>query len=759
MLVSKLQNMDVISLEPKQLTDKEIDSRCWTRDLLKVLVSKDEGANVGVIVGSDYCLVCDTAKDSSWQYYQFPTFVEDCTIRHSHKHLWLVTRFGKLVTLDLHSNQWMRFKHNMHYDRILYADKNNVVVKSENVVYIIDAIRLQEDRLERIDSFSPVSFDSENKSFHITFLPEKNRFLVLEHRVLESSGNIVKEVALSSMGWDSQAEEVLSVSVVDGGGKLLFPFFVAFDKDKKELIYADLRQELIELKRQQLSLASTQTHSLWSLFDAFILDDELFVIVRESDFWALAKLEQCFKVLYKSKSQDLWRHISGRFLSLDSHGSILDVVSQKVTHDLPQSMLLRQLIQDEVERQKNQAYITKPLKLLPAVRGGAVVPNLDVFKVALRPSPFQIKEAAQEHLLDSVSSTTGNVAIFLKDKVHLLLADDLRFKYTVPGRWTKVTFDEQGRAWLCNDIGRYIALMTPETQEGHVFVTLGLELNKDVSKLSVTNIAAYDNNLILTRDDKSLTVYHYDGELLKEKWSLEKGKEKIEGVITGIKPDTARKTGAASNGWWILAKDWEKSRLIYLDNEKDSLQTIIQFRGELKLLGDRPEQVYLVYLDNMCHLYYTLDPYGKWWHVPLHDVLGIRNPQQDHFMKPISLHSVGDEIFILVEHRNQKNNSLLFMRVQADSAQLISAFHLSRPQVVSMHWGNWIVLHSNSPFAFNSAYATQSQVTDLPESEKMLFFFPYTGHFCTAPYAPYSIAKALYRSLASGTKRYPKFSL
>ncbi|MEM4202624.1 MAG: hypothetical protein QXS54_01005 [Candidatus Methanomethylicaceae archaeon] len=739
--------MYTLNLELKQLDDNALDSKQWTRDLLKVFASGNEAANVGIIVGEDYCLTCDMTRDSSWHYYQLPTKVKDCAIEPNHQRLWFVTRFGTLAILDLHSNQWTSFEHNMYYERILYANENNVVVRS-GYMYIIDDVRLQGNCLERVDTVIPVGFDSRNSAFDFTFLPERNCFLVLEQRGFEDGGNIMNELALSSVSWDGQAEKFLSIVVSRGSGGLLFPFFVAFDQDKQELIYADLRQDLIELKRQRLDLLSKHKPSHWFLFDSFVLNDDLFIIVKESDRWALMKLEQRFNVLYENSGKELWRHIAGRFLEIGTQGGILDVVRRQIVQDVSQSMLLRQLVQDEAERQKKQACITKPLKPLPAVKRATVIPNLDVVKFALHTLPFQIKEAAPGDLINSISSTTGTVAAFLQGGLNLLLADDLHCRYVAPGRWEKVTFDEHGRAWLCDDIGRHIAVVRPDTQEGLVFVMLGLKLDKDVLKLSVKNVAAYANDLILERDDKSLVIYHYDGELLREKWRLEKNR-KIEGRIVGIKPDITNGPDVTSNGWWILTKDLEESSLAYLDNKDGSLQTKIWIRGELQLLGDWPEQTYFAYLDHTGHLLYTLNPSREWQHVDLGDALGLRSAQQEYSMKLISLHSVGDEIFTLIE----RNDALLFMRVQAESAQLISAFRRSWHQVGSMHLGDWIVLYSNSPFVFNPAYTAQSQITELPENERMLFFFHRTGEFYATPYTPYSIRKALYRSLMNGTKK------
>lgn len=134
------------------------------------------------------------------------------------------------------------------------------------------------------------------------------------------------------------------------------------------------------------------------------------------------------------------------------------------------------------------------------------------------------------------------------------------------------------------------------------------------------------------------------------------------------------------------------------------------------------------------NLHYTLDPRDGWRHISLQSLLLSQSWQQDHLLKPISLHSIDDTVFLLLELKSPKNISTdawFFLQVNGDDPQLISVFRGS-PTFLSafelstnlVRWHNWLILYSTSALTILSEYAERSQVNELPENSGLLFYYP-----------------------------------
>lgn len=166
-------------------------------------------------------------------------------------------------------------------------------------------------------------------------------------------------------------------------------------------------------------------------------------------------------------------------------------------------------------------------------------------------------------------------------------------------------------------------------------------------------------------------------------------------------------------------------------------------------------KLYLVYATEH-DLSYALDPRNDWHKVSLWNILKQENHlttplvETTSLVEPVAMHENDDSVFFLLRATNEKVSFLV--RLQADRPELISAFDLESwsTKISFAYWNNWLVLFSDSPIVFASAYAGRAEIEKLPQNKGMLFFDLRTNQFYARPQTPYAaITNALRRMLAS----------
>lgn len=722
-------------IEPEKLNNDAIDKETWQPQWHPLFVLAD-GGNTVAFIGSEHCLIHRSKGDSKWQYYHLPERVRFCTMGCNSSRLWFITNRSKLATFDFDSGDWLLFQHEMPYHTILYADKDNVIAQRYNML-AIDALGIQDEQLRRITSVDipPLSFS--HYVAGAAFLPGKNQFLVLDQVFHES---IKAEYSVRQLSWDGKARTVLNA--IEGDAALLrFPFAVILDKEQEELICCTLRRKSkLRWARFKLNFTSQRESYNWELIEAFPFGKGLVVVLEDPVLGerALLQLEHALQLLYIGPlSQESWSQerrnqytLMGHFLISDE-GFIYDLISRREVKEMTFSTLLR----DGIVQQRPKRLSTKPV-LTPTQEIGSS--ELDIFKVTLCDLPDNISEAAysiprflaspsHHEIYGLVSSQKGDTACFVDGRVHLLLGGKgqvQRIKPELQSWWRGFTFDEQGRAWLYSKRGHYIAVITPDKKEGHGFV-----LSPGISNLLAA--AAYYNNLALLFSDL-LAFYHYDGRLLKEVSNVKVMTERP----SWIKPETS------GRGWWLASHNYSQGKTVlsYIEADAALIETAMEIPYQVKVLGDWPEFTYFIYVDDAHQLHYTFNPNADWRKVSLQGLLGEQT-KSIHRVIPVSMHSTEGDVLLSVVV-NGSSNAFLLMRLQTESASIISAFHQSTRTV---RWGNWLVLysHDSSSISLNENYTTLAEVDVLPQNEGVLFYHLTAGKFFAKPQPDYSAMNAL----------------
>lgn len=739
-----------IRLEPKRLDDDAINAVYQTESLHKVLRGSE---GLSVIVGFNSCLLHDLASPSHWHHYQLPESVKDSAMSQNSARLWVVTNSSNLATLDLHNNEWMAFHRTMHYAAILYAEEDIVFVRRETM-FAIDVFKLQDEHIRRVASLpipiAPVKqVNSEQPLAHeykiedAVFLPEENQFIILWSANHQSQSIFT----LQRLRWDGHEETILSVEAKKA--MLRPPFLVLYRAKPQEFAFADLRKSPVTVKHISLDLEPKGDPSKWFLEDVFAFGDELVASLISSPLnnriiAAFVRLTGDHpEVLHR----DRFAHCNlpagkqlGRFLISDE--AIIDLVTRQKTIYIPRATLLRRAIQDEAKQQQRASNAKPSLPLAQETEHSD--PN--VFSVYFQTLPETVTEAFNQNIrfLDAISSEQGDFAFVASSvvdnaKACLLLKDKNQVQYLLPQseifyEWSKITFDEQGRVWVCNRRADHIAVLHARKQEG-----VGFTVNHVIHS-GPKAIAAFANYLAIACHDNTFLVYYYDGNSLMETF-----RRKINSQISGIKPDP-------KNGrWWILTLSNHEEmvyELKYISSDADSnaLKTIEQIPYPVAILGNWPEQVYFVYVDDEHQLHYTSDPLSGWHTIPLQHIVVKEKTQDDNYVLPLSLHSIDGSIFMLLK----TPDAYLFTHAQANTVALISAFQLksSDDLVTVAHWGNWLILRSNQSLA---PARDQKEIALLPENKGTLFFHTLSWQFYPSLYVPYAAMGTLRRVLKDGS--------
>ncbi|MEM4202600.1 MAG: hypothetical protein QXS54_00885 [Candidatus Methanomethylicaceae archaeon] len=737
-----------VHLEPKRLNESSIDHKTWA--YYKVLTSEE---GVAVVVGSRDILKYDPSDDTFWRWFQLPEgqYGYGWVMGHSSLRLWCIAGRNSLASLELRSGEWVWFENNSPYEKVLYATEDEVIVRCSGI-WVIDALKLHRDQLRCVKSLSvDIPYHEQSVSSSV-FLPEEDRFLILS---LTHSTRYNQECTLLGLSWDGKAEKLLEVK--GSSAMFCFPYLVMLRRSN-ELVYADVRRRPIELKE----LSIKQLNPEWKRMEmipnkAFVLGDDLIVTLEASTQKrrALVKLGEEQKVLYEG--QGYWVELNqlGRFLIsvISSSQFVYDLVDQREISSVKHSMLLKQAVQYEINHQRRgQVSIKRPLLTLVS-DAESMSPGGP--RVSLCKLPFLISEAPANGLQfgDSISSTRGDVVFFTETNkprssafasAYIMLKESDYLQYIKPEPdygWCAATFDDLGRVWLCDRSARYAVVIHSSNQGERCFAL------KPMDATLSRHIAAYANRVAIAFNDKSLAIYHYDGTSLEEtsRWMI--GEE-----INKIKPDLR------DGGWWVLTWEWNKgNRLWYLGPNGPRFIATIQAPGIIDILGDWPEKTYFVYTDDKLNLHYTLDPRDGWQHIALQSILLSQSWQQDHLIKPVSLHTIDDTVFFLLERSSSGNlssDAWFFLRANGETPQLISAFRgdatfLSKFKSSTRLecWRDWFILYSDAAFTILPEYAERSQVDELPDNGGLLFYYPSTGLFYTKPHAPYSFMSALRRML------------
>ncbi|MEM4203896.1 MAG: hypothetical protein QXS54_07490 [Candidatus Methanomethylicaceae archaeon] len=736
-MMSQQQNKVVI----KRLTDDALNRADWIAKLRKLFVSSD---GIAAVVGDAHCLVHDL-EHHRWYHYQLPRKGwSSWALARDSARLWKLVIDGKLTMLDLRSGEWIAFQHHIDYGSVLYAEDDVVIAQCKNIL-AIDVLRLENDGLQRIVKI-PLKFDFIPSAISSTFLPEENQFIIL--------GNISDRHTLWRLNWNGESDLILDVEGYYPS--LRFPFFVVLDKKGENLVYADLRENPVKPRYINLDLCLKHEQpgfpADWRLHgvSAFVFDNSLIAVLKpeypyeQSAIIRLGK-EKEFEIETK-KVDGIWFNsdlcLLGRFLTLSGKWAY-DLVARQEVPELPWSTLLRQAIQDEVERQQAADTTTTPIRTQAQESS-----DIDAFKVFLRASQYRLAEIIEGKSLEGAISSSQHSAIFFLDRVPSVYwlprgADQLRhllpeLECLLDAEYglVRVTFDEQERIWACDLSGKYIAVVHPDGQEGQGFVV------PYRWSFQVKAIAACDNTVALANFNE-LVVYHHDEAegCLKEmlRW-------RSEDEITKIKPDVEER------GLWVVTNIRNSQRYVlkYLPlNGKVSVpRKVEEINQSIRILGDWPERVYFAYIDRSEHvLRYTLNPQKGWHRVPLQNLV-YKYP---HI---VSMSSDGNAIFVLLDD----DDGYPLIRLQADNAELISAFERKRNSIQFVRWGDWLVLYSKEPLVFKRAYANRAEITELPENKGILFFHLPTNQFYTKPFT-YAITDALRRMLSSGARGFLKSPL
>ncbi|MEM1964478.1 MAG: hypothetical protein QW094_08445 [Candidatus Caldarchaeum sp.] len=737
--MSEQQNKVVIKhLTPEPLDDDGINCAGWIAELSKVFVSS---GGIAAVVGKKHCKHClvHDLEHRRWYHYQLPIEWWSWALARDSARLWGLVGGGKLAMLDLRSGEWIAFQHHINYESVLYAE-DDVVIAQCRSIFAIDMLRLENDSLQRIVRI-PLKLDFIPTAISSTFLPEENQFIVL--------GRQFRRYVLWRLNWNGESDLILDVEGYYPS--FLFPFFVALDKEGKNLIYADLRENPVKPRYVNLDLCLNHGQpgfsADWRLHDvsAFVFDNSLIVVLGSEYPYdgqsAIIRLEKEKEPEIRTKKIDGIQFKSnlcllGRFLILGGEW-VYDLVARQEMPGLPWSTLLHQAIQDEVERQQAAGATITPM-LTQAQESS----DIDALKVFLRASQYRLAEI-EGKLLGKAISSSQHSAIFLLDRVpsvYWLPRDTDQLRYLLPESaygWTSVTFDEQERIWACDRFGWHITVVHPDQQEGQGFV-----LPRYLSS-GVEAIAAYDNIVALASSDE-LVVYHHDEAegCLKEmlRW-------KSKNDIRGIKPDVEER------GLWVTISSDSLDVLEYLplNGEVSAPRKVEETNQVIHILGDWPERVYFAYIDRKRRvLHYTLNPKEGWHQVSLRNLVQAGSS----YPNLVSMSSDGDAIFVLLDD----NDAYPLVRLQSGNAELISAFEGKYNSIQFARWGDWLVLYSDEPLVFKRAYANRAERTELPENKGILFFHLPTNRFYTKPFT-YAITDALRRMLSSGARGFLKSPL
>lgn len=762
-------------LKPEWLNDNKVNKVDWISMLRKVVVG---AGGISAVVGGHHCLVHDP-EHYHWRYYHLLKHGLDWALDRDSTRLWIIVGGGNLATLDLRSGKWTEFQHCTAYGSILYAEEDAVIVQCQNV-FAIDVLRLQKDNLQRIKSIPIFRTKSHMENDSVprvssTFWSEGNQFIILE--------DLHPRQKLWKLSWDGRSEEILDfrASFFEFGFK--FPFLVTLDPDpssRPRLIYADLRKNPLALKHVDSSLRPEwKWWRSWMLDKIFVFDNDPIVALRlersDEEIAALLRLGEQPEVLYererrlyKSEASSSWWKLwkayrlrqLGQFLLLGDEW-VYDLVARE-EKKMPWSALLRQAICGEVELQQRQ----NVTKVLSTLTSEDELSDPSTFKASLYPLSIHIAEANDRRirLQDPLSSSSGHSSLGAKlvssgfPKLHLLLKGDEQLKYLLPEPepgWAIATFDEQERLWVCDSCGRYIAVVHPDREEACNLVLPTSSYSDshsdeyaDPSLYRKANFIAAYNNRVAIAYYHDLFIYRYEQKSLKEllQW-------KSNNDIIGIKPSIE------NEGWWIVTyvSDKRSCELIHLSLNKRAAvsEKVAEVAYRVRILGDWPNKLYLVYATEH-DLSYALDPRNDWHKVSLWNILKQENHlttplvETTSLVEPVAMHENDDSVFFLLRATNEKVSFLV--RLQADRPELISAFDLESwsTKISFAYWNNWLVLFSDSPIVFASAYAGRAEIEKLPQNKGMLFFDLRTNQFYARPQTPYAaITNALRRMLAS----------
>ncbi|MEM4203277.1 MAG: hypothetical protein QXS54_04325 [Candidatus Methanomethylicaceae archaeon] len=742
-MTNQQQNKVVIKhLTPELLDDDALNRADWIVELDKVFVSS---GGIAAVVGDGHCLVHDL-EHRRWYHYQLP--IErwsSWALARDSARLWGIVIYGKLARLDLRSGEWITFQHHINYKSILYAEDDAVIAQCEDIL-AIDVLRLENDSLQRIVRI-PLKFDFIPSEISSVFLPEENQFIVL--------GGMSDRHALWRLNWNGESDLILDVEGCYPSFR--FPFFVMLDEKKESLIYADLRGDSVKPRYVNLDLldlclkheqpgfsAGWRLHSA----SAFVFDNSLIVVLRleypyeQSAIIRLGKEKEPEIETKKFDGISSNSCLLGRFLTLGGEW-MYDLVAHQEVRGLPWSTLLRQAIQDEVERQQAAGATITPMLTQAQERS-----DIDALKIFLRTSQYRLAQIEGKLLVEAISSSRHSAIFFLPKvpRVHWLPRGTDQLRHLLPevkDKWFRVTFDEQERIWACDPYGEYIVVVHPDGQEGRGFVVPHCLSSR------VEAIAACDNTVALA-NFYELVVYHHDQAegMLKEmlRW-------RSKNHISGIKPDVEEQ------GLWVVTHTGSSQRYVlkYLPlNGKVSAPRKVEELNQLidiHILGDWPEKVYFAYIDYKEHvLHYTLNPKEGWHQVSLRNLVQAGSS----YPNLVSMSSDGDVIFVLV----YTYDTYFLVRLQSGNAELISAFERKHDSnsIQFAHWSDCLVLYSGESLVFAQAYANRAEITELPENKGVLFFHLPTNRFYTKPFT-YAITDALRRMLSSGARGFLKSPL
>ncbi|MEM4203278.1 MAG: hypothetical protein QXS54_04330 [Candidatus Methanomethylicaceae archaeon] len=741
-MMSELQNKVVIEhLIPELLDDDGINRADWIAQLHKVVVSS---GGIAAVVGDGHCLVHDL-EHRRWCHYQLPEeWWSSWALARDSACLWGIVSDGQLAMLDLRSGEWFAFQHRIDYRSILYAEDDVVIAQCKDIL-AIDVLRLENDGLQRIVRI-PLKLDFIPSKIASAFLPGENQFIVLGIRS--------HQYALWRLDWNGESNLVLDVEgEYEGLYWLLYPpFFVMLDKEKKNLIYADLRENPMKPRYVNFDSCFKHGSSVYYWHKAFVFDNSLIVALSLDERLAIIRLGDKEKpeILYDKRKYEEFKStffdsilcLLGRFLTLERERWVYDLVARRASRDVPWSTLLRQAIQDEVERQQAAGTTTTPIRTQAQERS-----DIDALKVFLHTSQYRLSEIEGDSLKNAISSSQYSTIFFLPKvpSVYWLPRGTDQPRHLLPevkDRWASVTFDEQERIWICEEYGRYIAVVHPDQQEGQGFVV------PHRWSFQVRAIAACDDTIAVAGSGE-LVVYHHDEAegCLKEmlRW-------RSEGEIIGIKPDVE------GRGLWVVTFTYDSYRYaleyLPLNGKVSAPRKVEEINKSIRILGDWPEKVYFAYIDDKEHvLRYTLNPKEGWHQVPLRNLVQAGNSYSYY---PVSMSSDGDVVFVLV----YTYDAYFLVRLQSGNAELISAFerkHYSN-SIRFARWGDCLVLYSDEPLVFKRAYADRAKVTELPENKGILFFHLPTNRFYTKLFT-YTITDALRRMLSSGARGFLKSPL
>lgn len=793
--MGQVENKQLVA---KQLDDNTLDHEQWLTNLRKMLVASQEG--LAAIVAGEHCLVFDR----QWRYYRLPRKAISWAMGDDSKYLWLIDEEYELSALELSSGQWMSFGNDLLYARLAHAE-GDIAAASSLDMEAIDVLKLTSDgSIVRVASYAiePIAqLDNipgvQRRILSCGFVPERERFFVLK-RYTQPGNAPYENYVLKSVSIDDKTEVVLEI---EGRNALLCPpFIVVLYGAGDTLVYADLRKDPVEPKQQSLHFDHKLDLS-WEIGNAFALGDNLIVALRTQQMnrQMLLQLGQEPEVLYEADGTSSVYRMFGPFFVCDS--LVLDCINRKKKGRKLSSALLRQAIQDEMERRQRMPRV----RLLHTMLQNTVSYDTNRLQIALHASHLSseglvalIEKASDS---DFVSSTRGEMVFSDSNLVHLVTRNNKQFKLSLAmqqgrSRWKKFTFDEQGRVWVCDKKGFHIAVISPKKQEAQVFVLnddrsisdkladkLG-EVIRGIAKVAygdnwvdnlyVTHIAAYADTIVTVLRFKQnthysipllafslLSFYRYDdGKSLEEIACIQ-----YPGAVV-VKPDLEGK------GWWLLQRG-HLDTLSFLEMKTMNQAIVMNFPGHFvavpELFGDWPEEVYFAYLDKdesgNYSLCYTLDPRNGWCRAPLQDIFRMYK-QKYLFPSIVSIHSLGDSVFALLSvhtlNSDESPEAWLLTCLQSDHAELVAAFAKDkskyfadddeyRSKIDLARWRDMLVLRKEQPIVPSSWYASIAMINELPDNKGILFYHPDTKCFSTKPIVLYSVTEAFSKIVTRGS--------